>query len=57
MRERYETFVGGHDERSKSGKYFSTRDPATGDVIAEVALGGAEDIEAAVAVAQSAFGP
>ncbi|SED55802.1 aldehyde dehydrogenase family protein [Rhodococcus koreensis] len=56
MRERYETFVGGHDERSKSGKYFSTRDPATGDVIAEVALGGAEDIEAAVAVAQSAFG-
>lgn len=55
MRERYEAFVGGHDEPARNRQYFSTRDPATGDVIAEVALGEAEDVDAAVAVAQRAF--
>jgi acyl-CoA reductase-like NAD-dependent aldehyde dehydrogenase len=37
------------------GRTFATLDPATGREIAEVALGGAEDVERAVAAARAAF--
>jgi aldehyde dehydrogenase (NAD+) len=38
-----------------SGKTFKTHNPATGDVLAEVAEGDAEDIQRAVAAARRAF--
>ncbi len=38
-----------------SGKRFATVNPATGQVLAEVALGGAEDIDRAVRAARRAF--
>jgi excisionase family DNA binding protein len=38
-----------------SGKTFETRNPATGEVLANVAEGDAEDIERAVAAARAAF--
>lgn len=40
---------------SVSGKTFPTLDPRTGDVIAHVAEGDAEDINRAVAAARKAF--
>ena len=40
---------------SVSGKKFKTYDPRTGNVIAEVAEGDAEDINRAVAAARKAF--
>jgi acyl-CoA reductase-like NAD-dependent aldehyde dehydrogenase len=45
------------DERldAADGRTFATLDPATGREIAEVALGGVEDIERAVAAARAAF--
>lgn len=38
-----------------SGKTFSTLDPRTGEVIADVAEGDAEDINRAVSAARKAF--
>ena len=38
-----------------SGKTFETRNPATGEVLATVAEGDAEDIDRAVAAARRAF--
>jgi aldehyde dehydrogenase (NAD+) len=38
-----------------SGKTFETRNPATGELLAEVAEGGAEDIDLAVRAARKAF--
>ncbi|MGZ5241542.1 MAG: 5-carboxymethyl-2-hydroxymuconate semialdehyde dehydrogenase [Caldimonas sp.] len=38
-----------------SAEYFETVDPATQDVLAEVARGGAEEVDAAVAAAKRAF--
>jgi aldehyde dehydrogenase (NAD+) len=38
-----------------SGKTFETRNPATGEVLANVAEGDAEDINRAVAAARAAF--
>ena len=40
---------------SVSGQTFTTYDPATGDVLAEVPRGGAEDIDRAVKAARTAF--
>jgi aldehyde dehydrogenase (NAD+) len=38
-----------------SGKRFETRNPATGDLLASVAQGGAEDVDRAVKAARAAF--
>ena len=38
-----------------SGKHFETRNPATGDLLATVAEGDAEDINRAVTAARKAF--
>lgn len=43
------------DVLSVSGKKFPTHDPRTGEVIAHVAEGDAEDINRAVAAARKAF--
>jgi acyl-CoA reductase-like NAD-dependent aldehyde dehydrogenase len=47
-------FIGGEWVESASGKTFDTIDPSTGEVLARVAEGGAEDIDRAVAAARKA---
>ena len=48
-------FIGGRWVGSASGKTFATIDPATGEVLAQVAEGGKEDIDLAVKSARSSF--
>src|SRR5258708_4907219 len=47
-------FIGGKRVAAASGKTFDTIDPSTGEVLAKVAEGGAEDIDRAVAAARKA---
>jgi phenylacetaldehyde dehydrogenase len=47
--------IGGKWTEAASGKTFSTPNPATGDVLAEVAEGDREDIDKAVKAARKAF--
>ena len=48
-------FIGGRDEASASGRTFATIDPSTGEEIAQVAFGEAEDVGRAVAAGRAAF--
>ncbi len=48
-------FIGGRDETSASGRTFATIDPSTGEEIAQVAFGEAEDVDRAVAAGRAAF--
>ncbi|KAI0524040.1 hypothetical protein KFK09_003404 [Dendrobium nobile] len=48
-------FINGQFVDSVSGKTFGTRDPRTGDVVAEVAEGDKEDVDIAVKAAREAF--
>ncbi|HEY6928137.1 MAG TPA: aldehyde dehydrogenase family protein, partial [Thermoanaerobaculia bacterium] len=48
-------FIGGKFVPSASGKRFTTTNPATAQPIAEVAEGGAADLDQAVAAARQAF--
>jgi aldehyde dehydrogenase (NAD+) len=48
-------FIGGEWVESADGRSFETIDPATGEVITEMALGGAEDATRAVAAAREAL--
>ncbi|MFL5819906.1 MAG: aldehyde dehydrogenase family protein [Solirubrobacteraceae bacterium] len=47
--------IGGEPAPAADGRTFETLDPATGDVLAEVAQGGPEDVERAVRTARSAL--
>jgi aldehyde dehydrogenase (NAD+) len=47
--------IGGKWLEAASGKTFETRNPATGEILAHVAEGDAEDIDRAVAAAREAF--
>ena len=47
--------IGGKWLEAASGKTFETRNPATGELLANVAEGDAEDIDRAVAAARAAF--
>ncbi|OYW85066.1 MAG: betaine-aldehyde dehydrogenase [Sphingobium sp. 32-64-5] len=47
--------IGGQRVPALSGKRFETRNPATGEVLAHVAHGGAEDVDRAVKAARAAF--
>src|SRR4051812_21069668 len=47
--------IGGEFVEASDGRTFATLDPATGETITEVAQGGADDVEAAVGAARSAF--
>ena len=47
--------IGGQWVNALSGKTFDSVNPATGKVIAQLAEGGAEDVDLAVAAARSAF--
>ncbi|UTP38306.1 aldehyde dehydrogenase family protein [Phenylobacterium sp. LH3H17] len=48
---RFDHFIGGEPFAPTGGGYFETFEPATGKVLASVAQGGLEDVEAAVAAA------
>ena len=48
-------FIGGHWRPARSGRTFATVDPATEEVIAEVAEGDAADVDDAVRAARAAF--
>jgi aldehyde dehydrogenase (NAD+) len=49
-----ELWVGGEDTAARSGKWFETVDPATGEPLAQVARGGAADVDIAVGAARAA---
>ena len=51
----HKMFIGGEFVESSSGETMEVLNPATGDVIAEVPRGTAEDVERAVAAAQTAW--
>ena len=55
FQERYGLFVGGELVEPRSKEWFPTISPATEEQLAEVALAGAEDVDAAVGAARSAF--
>ena len=48
-------FINGQWADAASGKTFATPDPATGDTLAQIAEGDAEDIDRAVRAARRAF--
>jgi aldehyde dehydrogenase (NAD+) len=54
LEDRYGLFVGGDFIEPKSGKYFETINPATEEVLAEVAEAGPEDVDLAVRAARDA---
>ncbi|MGH8908490.1 MAG: aldehyde dehydrogenase family protein [Egibacteraceae bacterium] len=51
----HQLFIGGQWVDAASGETFDTPDPATGEKLATVASGGAEDIDRAVRAARRAF--
>ena len=55
MKSKYQLFIGGKWQDAASGKRFESRNPATGELIAEVAEGDAPDIDRAVAAARRAL--
>jgi aldehyde dehydrogenase (NAD+) len=54
LEDRYGLFVGGSFVEPRSGRYFTTIDPATEEPLAEVAEAGAEDVDLAVRAAREA---
>ncbi|MGQ0616981.1 MAG: aldehyde dehydrogenase family protein [Acidimicrobiia bacterium] len=55
MQQTYGLFVDGEEIKQPKGRYYEDRDPANGEVLAEVAQGDADDVDHAVASAVSAF--
>ncbi len=55
MSERLRNFIGGEWVDSSAGSVHAVRNPATGQHLADTPLGGAEDVDAAVAAARTAF--
>ena len=51
----HQLLIGGERLDAADGRTFATIDPATGEEIAEIAHGGAEDVARAVAAAREAF--
>ena len=52
---REDLLIGGRWRPARSGRHFQTVDPSSEEVIAEVAEGGAADVDAAVAAARAAL--
>ena len=48
-------FIGGEWKSPSGGEYFASNDPSTGDKIADIAQGSADDVNAAVAAARTAL--
>ncbi len=57
LQDRYGLFIDGEFVEPKSGRHVPTINPATEDVLAEVAEGGPEDVGRAVEAARAASGP
>ena len=55
LKERYGLVVGGKEVEPRSGEWMATESPATEEHLAEVAVGGVEDVDLAVASAREAF--
>lgn len=55
LRSRYDLFIHGEFVAPKSGRYFDSLNPATERKLADVALAGAADVDAAYAAATHAF--
>ena len=53
----YGLFIDGEFDGGRDGNVFKTVNPATEEVLAEVATAGPEDVDRAVAAARRAFGP
>ena len=57
LKPKYDLFIGGKFVVPKSGKYFESVNPATEETLAEIALAGPADVDAAYHAAQKAFTP
>jgi aldehyde dehydrogenase (NAD+) len=55
LKARYDLFINGEFVAPKSGKYFESINPANEQKLAEIALAGTADVDAAYAAAQRAF--
>jgi aldehyde dehydrogenase (NAD+) len=55
LKPRYDLFIGGEFTAPKAGKYFDSINPANEQKLAEIALAGRDDVDAAYAAAQRAF--
>ena len=55
LKSKYDLFIGGKFVPPKSGKYFDSINPATEEVLAEIALANQADVDAAYNAAQKAF--
>ncbi len=55
LKARYDLFIGGEFTAPKAGAYFDTINPATEQKLADVALAGQADVDAAYRAAQRAF--
>ncbi|HNR86049.1 MAG TPA: aldehyde dehydrogenase family protein, partial [Taishania sp.] len=55
LQKKYELFIDGKFVKPKSGNYFDTINPASGEVLASVANAGKEDVDKAVKAAKNAF--
>lgn len=55
LKERYDLYINGKWVKPSSGKYFATTNPATEEVLAEVAHANERDVDLAVAAARKAY--
>jgi len=55
LKARYDLFIDGQFVAPKSGKYFDSINPANESKLADIALAGKDDVDAAYAAAQRAF--
>jgi aldehyde dehydrogenase (NAD+) len=55
LKSRYDLFIGGKFVAPRSGKYFESINPATEEVLAEIALANQADVDVAYNAAQKAF--
>ena len=55
IEDRYGLFIGGEFVEPKSGRWFGTLNPATEEVLSEVAEAGPEDVDLAVTAARAAW--
>ncbi|OGQ48708.1 MAG: betaine-aldehyde dehydrogenase [Deltaproteobacteria bacterium RIFCSPLOWO2_02_FULL_46_8] len=55
IKPRYELFIGGKFTAPKSGNYFKTINPATEEVLSEIAEGNEADVDIAVKAARNAY--
>ena len=55
LKSKYDLFIGGKFVPPKSGRYFESINPATEEVLAEIALANQADVDAAYQAAQKAF--